>query len=229
MMPRSISAKRTSQSPASVSAMPTGSPISASLRKIRLRLAEEDQVAAPADLAPAADLTHDVIGIVPGLLGLVGIGSRRWPVAACRRHLAERFVRPMVVEIIAETVEAGLLLGRRGGGRARGLRLERGMHALVTAILLRRAGLDALQTNAQLDPMPRKPSQTAGTGARGKRGAVVAAHRARQTKLAEGLLDHRLHRLDRLRNNTAFDQKAAVGVADRQWIPAFPVNRAEPS
>src|SRR5258707_616768 len=161
MMPRSISAKRTSQSPASVSAMPTGSPISASLRKIRLRLAEEDQVAAPADLAPAADLTHDVIGIVPGLLGLVGIGSRRWPVAACRRHLAERFVRPMVVEIIAETVEAGLLLGRRGGGRARGLRLERGMHALVTAILLPRAGLDALPTDAQLEPMHRKPSQNA--------------------------------------------------------------------
>src|SRR5258708_31420963 len=81
------------------------------------RLAEEDQVAAPADLAPAADLTHDVIGIVPGLLGLVGIGSQRSPVAACRRHLAQALVGPAGVEIIGETVEDGLGPGPRGGGR----------------------------------------------------------------------------------------------------------------
>src|SRR5271167_2577981 len=193
------------------------------------RLAEEDHVAAPTDLAIAADLAHGVIGIVPGLLNLIGIGSRRGPIAARGRHLAERLVRAIVVEIVAEAVEARLLFGRRGGRWTRGLRLERGMHALVTPILLRRAGLDALQTNAQLDPVHRKPGQTARAGARGKRGAVVAADRARQTQLVEGLVDHRLHRLDRLRNNTAFDQKAAVGVGDRQRIAALPVGSAEPA
>jgi hypothetical protein len=36
------------------------------------RLAEEDYVAAPADLAIAAHLAHVVIGIVPGLLDVIG-------------------------------------------------------------------------------------------------------------------------------------------------------------
>ena len=37
------------------------------------RLAEEDHLAAPADLAIAADLAHRVIGIIPGRLDLAGI------------------------------------------------------------------------------------------------------------------------------------------------------------
>jgi len=78
---------------------------------------------------------------------------------------------PVVVEVVAETVKACLLLGRRGGRRARGLRLERGVHALVPAILLRRAGLDPLQANAGLDPLHRQPGQAARAAGRGKRRA----------------------------------------------------------
>jgi hypothetical protein len=62
------------------------------------------------------------------------------------------------------------------------------------------------------------PGQAARAAARGKRGAVVAADCARQTELAEGLLDHRLHRLGRLRHNAALDQKTAVGIGDGQRI-----------
>src|SRR5580693_3103615 len=221
MIPRSMSANRTSQSPASVSAIPTGSPISASLRKIIL--------AAPADLAIAADLAHGVIGIVPRLLDLIGIGPRRRPVMARRRHLAERLVRPIIVEVVAKTVKPHLLLGRRGGRRARGLRLEGGVHALVPAILLRRARLDPLQANAEFDPMHRQPGQAARAAARGKRRAIVAADGARQTQLAKRLVDHRPHRLDRLGNNAAVDQKPAVGIGDGQRVAALPVGCAEPA
>src|ERR1700746_625135 len=84
------------------------------------RLAEKDHLAAPADLAIAAHLAHGVIGIVPGRLNLIGIGPRRRPVPARRRHLAERLVRPIIVEVVAEAVKPHLLLGRRGGRRARG-------------------------------------------------------------------------------------------------------------
>src|SRR6516165_175868 len=193
------------------------------------RLAEKDHLAGPADLAIAADLAHGMISIVPGRFELTGIGPRRRPIAARRRHLAERFMWPVVVEVVAETVKPRLLLGRRGGRRARGLRLERGMHALVTAILLRRTGLNPLQANAQLGPLHRQPGQAARAAARGKRTAIVAADRPRQTQLAKGLLDHRLHCLDRLRHNATLDQKTAVGIGDRQRIAALPVGRAEPT
>src|SRR5262249_16863937 len=168
------------------------------------RLAEKDHLAVPADLAIAAHLAHLVIGIVPGRLNLIGIEPQRRPVTAGRRHLAEGRVRPVVIKVIPEAVKPHLLLGRRGGRRAPGLPLERGVHALVTAILLRRARLDSLQANAELDPMDRQPA--AGAGARGKRAAIVAADGTRQTQLAKGLLDHWLHRLRRRGNNTALDQ-----------------------
>ena len=83
------------------------------------RLAEKDDFAAPADLAIAAHLAHGVIGIVPGRLNPIGIGPRRRPVTAGWRHLAKRLVRPIIVEIVAEAVKPHLLLGRRGGRRAR--------------------------------------------------------------------------------------------------------------
>src|SRR5262249_11154957 len=86
-----------------------------------------NRLAAPADLAIAAHLAHLVIGIVPGRLNLIGIGPRRRPVTAGRRHLVERLVWPIIVEVVAEVVKPHLLLGRRSGRRARGLRLERGV------------------------------------------------------------------------------------------------------
>ncbi len=61
-------------------------------------------------------------------------------------------MRPLLVVAGHEGVEAGLLLQdiRRGGlGR---LRLQRAMHALVPAVLLRMAGLDPLDLNAEAEP-----------------------------------------------------------------------------
>jgi hypothetical protein len=59
-------------------------------------------------------------------------------------------MRPVVVEILDEVIELPLLLEEVFGGRFGGFLLERQMHALVAAILLRIAGFDALDA----DPEP---------------------------------------------------------------------------
>jgi hypothetical protein len=59
--------------------------------------------------------------------------------------------------------------------------------------------------------------------ARGKRRAIVAADDTRQTQLAKRLVNHWPHRLGRVGNNAALDQKPAVGIGDRQWIAALPI------
>ena len=96
------------------------------------------------------------------------------------RSLSERLMRPLLIELGAELIAAALL-GRRGGrGRRTGtLGLERAMHALVAAVLLRLAGRDALRCDAELDPPDREPAKSAGSD-RGERRTVVGAQRARQ-------------------------------------------------
>ena len=77
--------------------------------------------------------------------------------------------------------------------------------------------------------MHRQPRQPARRAARGEGRAVVTAHRARQTELAQGLVDNRLHRRDRLADNAALDQKASVGVGDGQQITTRAVGGAKPT
>src|SRR5882724_98520 len=120
------------------------------------RLADVDELAAPFDLAAGADASDGMVGIVPGLLDAARIGSRRGVVAAGRGDLPQGLVRAVIVEVVAEAVEARLLLGGRGGRRLGGFRLERAMHALVPAVLLRRAGIDPLEDDAELDPAHRE-------------------------------------------------------------------------
>ena len=52
-------------------------------------------------------------------------------------------MRTLVIELLDESVELGLLLKQIGAGGARGLFLQGQMHAFVAAILLGMAGLDA--------------------------------------------------------------------------------------
>ena len=61
-------------------------------------------------------------------------------------------VRPDLVEINAEGIEAALLSGAVRGGRDGCLGLEVFVHALMAAVLLRRGGLDEIRQNAELDP-----------------------------------------------------------------------------
>src|SRR6267142_1581187 len=118
-------------------------------------LADEHAISAPLDIAARTHPAHGVIGIVPGFLDAIGVRSRRGGVPACRRLLVERFMRPVVIVVFAEAIEASLLLPRGRGGRSRGLLLERAVKALMPSVLLRTARINALEFDAELHPFNR--------------------------------------------------------------------------
>jgi hypothetical protein len=66
---------------------------------------------------------------------------------------------PLVVEAVDEAIEAGLLLQQVFGRGLGGFLLEREVHALVSTVLLRVAGLDALDLDAQAQPPHRELAQ----------------------------------------------------------------------
>src|SRR5262249_24482152 len=76
-------------------------------------LAEEDELAAPLDLAVGVDTSHRMIAVVGRLAQRTRIAPGRGPVERRRRLLAERLMRPLLVELAAEAVEAALLGGER--------------------------------------------------------------------------------------------------------------------
>ena len=62
----------------------------------------------------------------------------------------------LLIELAQEAVEAILLLQAIESWRARGLLLEGEMHALMAAVLLWMAWLDALDGNAEPEPPHRE-------------------------------------------------------------------------
>ena len=129
----------------------------------------ENLVAAPLDFAVAADLAHGCVRPVAGLPQPGWERPGRRPVDGGGRALPEGFVGAIEVIIVAEGRHATLLLPI-GGGRRRGDVLLHGpVHALVPAVLLGMAGLDALRPNAELQEPHRQSRQAAGAGA-GDRG-----------------------------------------------------------
>src|SRR6266581_3489305 len=64
-----------------------------------------------------------------------------------RRLLVQRLVRPLVIVGVAQRLELVLLAHPIGRGRPRRLRLQRAMHPLVGAVLLRMARLDPHRPN----------------------------------------------------------------------------------
>src|SRR5262245_20540103 len=69
-------------------------------------------------------------------------------------------MRTFVVVLIPEPIEAILLELDVLGRRSCGLGLQRSMHPLVSAVLLRFASLDALVLDPQLHPPYRQPRQS---------------------------------------------------------------------
>lgn len=65
---------------------------------------------------------------------------------------AERLVGPLVVVDGDEAIEPALLLPEVGRGRFGRFLLQGEVHALVSAILLRAAWLDALDLDAEAEP-----------------------------------------------------------------------------
>ena len=97
-------------------------------------------------------------------------------------------MRALAVELSAPAIEAALLRLCSPCRRHGGLLLERAVDALVAAILLRLAGVDALVTNAERDPPGRELGEPARPG-RGEGGTIVAADRLWQPVFAKGRLE----------------------------------------
>src|ERR1700730_17767325 len=97
---------------------------------------------------------------------------------------------PLIVVAFDELVELGLLLKEVVAGRLGGLQLQGQMHAFMAAVLLRAAGLDALDLDAEPEPPDRQlaqPEECAGTC---EGHAVVGADGLGQAELLEQGLEY---------------------------------------
>src|SRR5690606_24994667 len=79
------------------------------------RLADEDVLALPLDLAPRLHASNLVPRVVPWVLDARRVGPGRGHIVPRRRLLPECLVRPLAIEFPAQPIEALLL----GGGRRR--------------------------------------------------------------------------------------------------------------
>src|SRR3984893_10733698 len=100
------------------------------------------------------------------------------------------FVGTFVVEDLDKFVEARLLLKKISGGRLGGLFLQGQMHALMTPILLRMAGLDALNTDPRAEPPHRELAQVEQRMCVSERHTVIAADVGGQAALLKKPLKH---------------------------------------
>src|ERR1700740_2563368 len=75
--------------------------------------ADEDIVATPFDFTGGTHPANLVIGVIPGIIEAARQNARRRSPELARWDLVERFVRPLLVEVATEDVEAALLFGGR--------------------------------------------------------------------------------------------------------------------
>lgn len=128
-------------------------------------------------------------------------------------------MRPFGIVLGNEVVEAFLLLDDVGTRWAGGFTLEREVHALVAAVLLRMARLDALDGDAEPQPPDRELRQVEQAVRAGEGQAVVGADGVRQAALEEEPLkgcDDRL--LARRFHGFAQEQEARGVIGDGERI-----------
>ena len=177
----------------------------------------------------AAVLDHDV-PVVQGVLelGQAGIGARRGGVDLGGGLHAQGLVRALVVELLAEAVEAPLLLQavlrRRPGGRF----LQREVHALVGTVLLRAPRLDALDADAEPEPPKRERGEAVEPVRGGERHPIVGADRRGQAALLEQAVERGDDRiLARRLQRLAHQQIARDLIGDGERIAPAAVAEAE--
>src|SRR2546428_13061942 len=116
------------------------------------RFGDEEQSLLEPDRPRVRDALHDeVSGVLDGRQS-PGIGTGRRPIARRGRGALEELVRSLGVVLRAEAVERALLGRERRSRGPNRFRLERLVHPLVRAVLLRRRGSDALMLNAEPQP-----------------------------------------------------------------------------
>src|SRR6266852_477767 len=149
---------------------------------------DENQLALPFNLAVAADPAQCEVAGVDRICEPGRIGSRRRRVNRRRHHLAQGFVRALMVKLCTEIIEAALLGRERGRRRLRGFCLEGLVHAFMPPVLLGLARHNAHRRDAQLDPPHRQSAQAAGRQ-RGKRRTIIGEQYLRQAALAKEPLE----------------------------------------
>jgi len=107
-------------------------------------LAHVDPATSPAYPTIPTDQAPLEVRRVQELGYLARVGPERRLVDGGRRLLVQGFVRPRVVELLAEAIEDALLGGMARGRRASRVGLEGLVEALVSSVLLRMAGQDEL-------------------------------------------------------------------------------------
>src|SRR5579871_902427 len=188
----------------------------------------EEQRAAPPDLAARPNAPDLLVRAIGNIAARLDERPGRRAIELGRLALAQRLVRPLMVELVAESIETALLVGNVGRGRPAGLGLEGAVHALMAAILLRLARPYPLEPDAHPGPSRRQPGQAARAG-RGEGCAVVAADCGRQPVFCEQLIHLGLHRLaDRL-DRLDGQQVATEGVGHRERAATLPIAGAEPA
>src|SRR5260370_1778403 len=110
--------------------------------------------------------------------------ARRRLIDRRRRLHLQRFVGTHLIVFLAKTVQRPLLLAPVGRRRLSRLLLQRAIHALVPALLLRMSPIDPFRHDPQLDP-PHRPPRQPGHRPRSKRRAVIGADGLRHAVLAE--------------------------------------------
>ena len=93
-------------------------------------------------------------------------------------------MRPVLVVALDKRIEARLLLQHIGGRRLGRFLLERQMHPLVPPILLRVAGLNTFQLNAEPEPPDRQFTEPVEGMPRGEGQAVVPSEKEVMTRQA---------------------------------------------
>src|SRR5215469_13303898 len=157
-------------------------------------------------------------------VGQAGVGSRTRRVDFGRTLHGERLVWPFGIEFLNKGVEAGLLLETVHCGRSGCLFLQRQMHALVAAVLLWVARLDALDGDAEPQPPHREFGEIKEAVWTGERHAIVGPDRLRQTTLLEELLEGSDGKVLAGRFKGFAEQEKARGVvgdSQRKAVPAI--------
>ncbi len=161
-------------------------------------------------------------------VGQASIGAVRRAVEFGWAAHAEGLVGSLGVVAVDEVVEAGLLLQKVRAGGLCGFELQGQMHALMAAVFLRTAWLDALDLDAEPEPPDRQLREVEQRIGAGEGHAIVRADGRRQTKLLEEPLENR-EGVGFFGGGEGFaaDEIAAGEVGDGERIAIAPVGQHE--
>ncbi len=131
------------------------------------------------------------VAVVPGILQFRQAIVRPWGggIEFGRASHGECLVGAFGIELAHEGIELGLLLQAVHCWWPSGLLLQGQVHALMAAVLLRTAGLDALDGDAEAQPPDRQAGEIVEAVGTGEGQAIVASDRPRQAAIAEQLLE----------------------------------------